>query len=174
MRTARCCSWSALLDILIDSTKTSAILFSVIFGALVFANFINLSGLPYDLLDMMDALNMGPLGVILFVCAICIILRMIFEAVGLLLLIVPVFLPTLQLMGVDMIWFGIIMVVVVEMGLITPPIGMNVFTVRAVMPDIKLGHIFKGVIPFVFADVIALALILMFPVIAIGLVGLLR
>lgn len=87
---------------------------------------------------------------------------------------VPVFLPTLQLMGVDMIWFGIIMVVVVEMGLITPPIGMNVFTVRAVMPDIKLGHIFKGVVPFVFADVIALMLILLFPAIAIGLVELLR
>jgi len=167
-------SWAALLDILIDSTKTSAILFTVIFGALVFSNFINLSGLPYDLLDMMDAMNMGPFGVIVFVCVICIILGMIFEAVGLLLLIVPVFLPTLQLMGVDMIWFGIIMVVVVEMGLITPPIGMNVFTVRAVMPDIKLGHIFKGVIPFVFADVIALVLILLFPVIAIGLVEVLR
>ena len=167
-------SWSALLDILIDSTKTSAILFSVIFGALVFSNFINLSGLPYDLLDMLDALNAGPFGVILFVCVICILLGMIFEAVGLLLLIVPVFLPTLQLMGVDMIWFGIIMVVVVEMGLITPPIGMNVFTVRAVMPDIRLGHIFKGVVPFVFADVIALILILLFPVIAVGLVELLR
>ena len=73
-----------------------------------------------------------------------------------------------------MIWFGIIMVFVVEMGLITPPIGMNVFTVRAVMPDIKLDHIFKGVIPIVFADVTALILILTFPVIAIGLVGLLR
>lgn len=167
-------SFSALLDILIDSTKTSAILFSVIFGALVFANFINLSGLPYDLLDMVEDLNMGPLGVVLFICAICIVLGMVFEAVGLLLLIVPVFLPTLQLMGVDMIWFGIIMVVVVEMGLITPPIGMNVFTVRAVMPDIKLSHIFKGVIPFVFADVIALILILAFPAIAIGLVGILR
>ena len=76
--------------------------------------------------------------------------------------------------GVDMIWFGIIMVFVVEMGLITPPIGMNVFTVRAVMPDIKLDHIFKGVIPIVFADVTALILFLTFPVIAIGLVGLLR
>lgn len=167
-------SWAALLDILIDTTKTSAILFTVIFGALVFANFVNLSGLPYDLLDMVEAWNMGPLGVVLFVCLICIVLGMIFEAVGLLLLIVPVFLPTLQLMGVDMIWFGIVMVVVVEMGLITPPIGMNAFTVRAVMPDIKLGDIFRGVTAFVIADVVALALIIAFPVIAVGLVGLLR
>lgn len=167
-------SFSALLDILIDSTKTSAILFTVIFGALVFANFINLSGLPYDLLDMVEQWNMGPLGVVLFVCLICVVLGMVFEAIGLLLLIVPVFLPTLQLMGVDMIWFGIIMVVVVEMGLITPPIGMNVFTVRAVMPDIKLGDIFKGVTAFVIADLVALVLIIAFPVIAVGLVGLLR
>lgn len=165
---------ATLFDILIDSAKTSAILFAVIFGALVFANFVNLSGLPYDLLDMMDALQLGPIGVVLFVCVICIVLGMIFEAVGLLLLIVPVFLPTLQLMGVDMIWFGIVMVVVVEMGLITPPIGMNAFTVRAVMPDIKLGDIFRGVTPFVIADVIALALIILFPVIAVGLVGVLR
>ena len=77
---------------------------------------------------------------------------MIFEAVGLLLPIVPVFLPTLQLMGVDLIWFGIVMVVVVEMGLITPPIGMDIFTVRAIMPDIRLGNIFNGVKAFVVAD----------------------
>lgn len=167
-------SLRALLDIMIDSAKTSAVLFAVIIGALVFANFINLSGLPYDLLDMVEALEMGPIGVVLFVCAICIVLGMVFEAVGLLLLIVPVFLPTLQLMGVDMIWFGIVMVVVVEMGLITPPIGMNVFTVRAVMPDIRLGDIFRGVMAFVYADIVALALVILFPVLALGLVDLLR
>lgn len=166
--------WSVLLDILIDSTKTSAMLFAVIFGALVFANFINLSGLPYDLLDMVEALELGPIGLVLFVCAICIILGMVFEAVGLLLLIVPVFLPALQLMGVDMIWFGIVMVVVVEMGLITPPIGMNVFTVRAVLPDLRLQDIFRGVTSFVVADVIALALLILFPAIAIGLIDILR
>lgn len=167
-------SFGALLEILIDSCKTSAILFSVIFGALVFANFITLSGLPYDLLDVMESWQLGPIGVVIFVCAICIILGMIFEAVGLLLLIVPVFLPSLQLLGVDMIWFGIIMVVVVEMGLITPPIGMNVFTVRAVMPDIKLSSIFRGVTAFVFADLVALILLLMVPGLALWLVELLR
>ncbi len=167
-------TWSVLIDILIDSCKTTAILFAVIFGALVFANFINLSGLPFDLLDIVEDYNMGPIGVIIFVCLVCVVLGMVFEAVGLLLLIVPVFLPTLSALGVDLIWFGIIMVVVVEMGLITPPIGMNVFTVRAVMPDIKLGHIFRGVTPFVIADIVALALIVVFPVIAVGLVGLLR
>ena len=74
-------------------------------------------------------------------------------------------------MDVDLIWFGIVMVIVVELGLITPPIGMNVFTVRAMMPDIQLTRIFRGVTPFVVADLVALALLFALPVIATGLVG---
>jgi TRAP-type C4-dicarboxylate transport system permease large subunit len=144
----------------------------VIFGAQVFANFVNLSGLPGELVNLVESMNLSAMGVVLAVCAICIFLGMIFESVGLLLLIVPVFLPTLILMEVDLIWFGIVMVVVVEMGLITPPIGMNVFVVKTVVPNIALPRIFAGVMPFVVADFVALALILMFPVIAVGILGL--
>lgn len=165
-------SFNTLLDILLEAVKTTAILFAVIFGTLVFANFINLSGLPYDLLDIVEALDLGPMGVVLAICVICIFLGMIFETIGLLLLIVPVFLPVLYGLGVDMIWFGIVMVVVIELGLITPPIGMNVFTVKSVMPEVPLSSIFYGVMPFVAADIVALALILAFPVIATGLVSL--
>jgi len=95
---------------------------------------------------------------------------MIFEAIGILLLIVPVFLPTLIIMDVDLIWFGVVMVVVVELGLITPPIGMNVFTVRTMMPDLRLSKIFRGVMPFVAADLVALGLLFAFPAIAVWLV----
>ena len=157
---------------LIEATRTTAILFAVVFGTLVFANFINLSGLPYDLLDLIENLGLGPIGLVLAICVICVLLGMIFETIGLLLLIVPVFLPALYGMEIDLIWFGIIMVVVIELGLITPPIGMNVFTVKSVMPNIALGQIFLGVIPFVLADLVALALLLVFPIIAMGLVGL--
>lgn len=166
--------WRTLLDILMDSARTSALLFAVIFGALVFANFINLSGLPYDLLDMVASMGLGPFGIVLLICLICIVMGMILEAVGILLLIVPIFLPTLEVLGVDLVWFGIIVVVVVELGLITPPIGMNVFTVRAVMPDLKLSALFRGVAPFVIADLVALALLIAFPVLAVGLVDVLR
>ena len=140
--------------------------------AQVFANFINLSGLPGDLVAIVDSLNLSAMGVVLAVCVICIFLGMIFESVGLLLLIVPVFLPTLIQMNVDLIWFGIVMIVVVEMGLITPPIGMNVFVVKTVVPDIALSRIFSGVTPFVVADFVALALILAFPIIAVGILSL--
>lgn len=156
---------------LIEACRTTATLFMAIFGAQVFANFINLSGLPGELIDIVEAMQLSGGGVVIAVCVICIILGMIFESVGLLLLIVPVFLPTLMALGVDLIWFGIIMIVVVEMGLITPPIGMNVFTVKTVMPDIALPRIFRGVMPFVAADFVALGLIFCFPLIAMWLVS---
>lgn len=162
-------SVSEFLSMLIEACRTTASLFAVIFGAQVFANFINLSGLPYDLLDMVEGANLSATGVVIAICIICILMGMVFEAVGILLLIVPVFLPVLIGLDVNLIWFGIVMVVVVEMGLITPPIGMNVFTVRTVLPDLKLSKIFTGVIPFVIADFVALALIILFPVIALGI-----
>jgi tripartite ATP-independent transporter DctM subunit len=165
-------SFGELYSSLIDACKTTAALFMVIFGAQVFANFINLSGLPGELVTIVDSLQLSAMGVVLAVCVICIILGMIFESVGLLLLIVPVFLPTLIQMNVDLIWFGIVMIVVVEMGLITPPIGMNVFVVKTVMPDIPLTRIFAGVTAFVIADAVALALILAFPIISVGVLAL--
>jgi len=160
-----------LYDTLIEACRTTAALFIVIFGAQVFANFINLSGLPGALVDLVEGLKLTAAGTVFAICVICILLGMIFEAIGILLLIVPVFLPTLIIMDVDLIWFGIVMVVVVELGLITPPIGMNVFTVRAMMPDLKLGRIFRGVTPFVVADLVALGLLFAFPAIAIGLLA---
>ena len=143
----------------------------MIFGAQVFANFINLSGLPNALVDLVEAMQLSSVGTVFAVCVICIVMGMIFEAIGILLLIVPVFLPTLIIMDVDLIWFGIVMVVVVELGLITPPIGMNVFTVRTMMPDLRLSKIFRGVMPFVAADLVALGLLFAFPAIAVWLVG---
>lgn len=163
-------TWRDLYEVLLDTCRTTGGLFMVIFGAQVFANFINLSGLPYELVDLVKNMHLSPMGVVIAVCVICIILGMIFEAVGLLLLIVPVFLPTLIGMNVDLIWFGVVMVLVVEMGLITPPIGMNVFVVRTVVADIALWPIFRGVMPFVVADFVALALLLLFPVIAVALI----
>ncbi len=138
----------------------------MIFGALVFAQFINLSGMPYGLLDIVDALHLSPTGLVLAIVVIAIFMGMIFELIGILLLLVPVFLPALDDSHVNMIWFGIVVVLVTELGLITPPIGMNAFVVKAVMPDLKLSHIFAGVTPFIGAILVALVLIFLFPGIA--------
>lgn len=153
----------------IDAVKTSALIFSVAIGALVFANYLNLIGAPYELVAAVDSLNLGPAGVVAVIAAICIALGTVFESIGILLLVIPVFLPTLIAAGVDLIWFGIIAIIVIEMGLITPPIGMNVFTVKAALPEVPLKAIFQGVGPFIVADVAALAVVFSFPAIALWL-----
>jgi tripartite ATP-independent transporter DctM subunit len=154
------------ISTLAEAARTTATLFIVIFGALVFAQFINLSGMPYDLLDIVESMKLTPTGLVIAIVLIAIVMGMIFESIGILLLLVPVFLPSLHQSGIDMIWFGIVVVLVTELGLITPPIGMNVFVVKAVMPDIRLANIFAGVTPFIGAILIALVLIFLIPSIA--------
>ena len=154
------------ISTLAEAARTTATLFIVIFGALVFAQFINLSGLPYALVDIVDGMHLSPTGLVVAIVIIAVVMGMIFELIGILLLLVPVFLPSLNQSGVDMIWFGIVVVLVTELGLITPPIGMNVFVVKAVMPDLQLSRIFVGVVPFIGAILIALVLIFLFPAIA--------
>jgi tripartite ATP-independent transporter DctM subunit len=164
-------SFGQLYESLLETCRTTAALFIVIFGAQVFSNFIDLSGLPGALVAAVEGMHLSPTGTVVAICVICILLGMIFEAIGILLIIVPVFMPILIFQDVDLIWFGIVMVLVVELGLVTPPIGMNVFTVRTIMPDIELGRIFRGVAPFVVADLVALGLLFAFPSIAMGLLN---
>ncbi|MEM9429710.1 MAG: TRAP transporter large permease [Pseudomonadota bacterium] len=161
-------------DALVEATKTTATLFIVIFGALVFAQFINLSGLPFDLVFLVEDLELTPTQLVLAIALIAILMGMIFESIGILLLLVPVFLPTLYQSGVDMIWFGIVVVLVTELGLITPPIGMNVFVVKSVIPNVRLGQIFRGVVPFIFAIATGLTLVFLVPGIATWLPSILR
>ena len=161
-------------DCLVDATTTTATIFIVLLGAIVFSQFINLSGMPYDLLDLVDEWELSPFQLVIFVCIIAILMGMVFEAIGILVLLVPVFLPALQINGIDMIWFGILVVLVSEIGLITPPIGMNVFVVKSVLPDVRLGAIFTGVLPYIFALVTGLILVLIIPQVATFLPGLMR
>lgn len=151
---------------LVEASSTTAALFMVIFGTLVFAQFVNLTGMPYDLVDLVYDLRLSPVGLVVVIAAIAVLLGMIFESIGILLLLVPVFLPALIDAQVNLIWFGIIVILVTELGLITPPIGMNVFVVKSVLPDVRMGAIFAGVTPFIFAMLAVLALVLAFPAIA--------
>ena len=149
-----------------ETVKTTAMIFAIVFSALVLAQFVNLTGMPYDLQSLVLGWELGPVGLVLMICAICVLLGMVFESIGILLLLIPVFLPSLSSLGVDLIWFGILVIVVIELGLISPPIGMNVFTVKSVAPEIPLGSIFLGVLPYIVAMVIGGILILFFPQIA--------
>jgi tripartite ATP-independent transporter DctM subunit len=159
-------SFSDILETFGEAVYTSARIFSIAFAALIFSNFVNLSGMPFDLVRWVTQMELSPILLVLVIALICMALGTVFEAIGILVLIIPVFLPALSASGVDLIWFGIVAILVIEIGLITPPIGMNVFTVKSMQPDIPLMTIFRGVTPFLLADLVAFVLILIFPFIA--------
>ncbi len=162
-------------SILIQSVRTTAMIFSVLIGALLFANFINIADLPGILSLWVLKANLSPLMVLMMIIAIYIVLGCVLESLSMILLTVPVFYPMISEIafpGVPphlvLIWFGILVVVVTEISLITPPVGLNVFVLRGVLPDVSTGTIFKGVTPFWVADIIRLAVLVFFPALALG------
>ena len=157
----------ALTASLIDAGRTTAMIFLVGFGALVFSNFINLAGLPEAMIDFITSLDVPPIGVVIAICVIYVVLGCVFDSLAMLLLTVPIFYPIVEALGVDGIWFGIVVIIVVEIGLITPPIGMNVFMVKTVLRDVDIWTVFNGIWPFLFATLVGLAAICAFPQIAL-------
>jgi len=125
--------------------------------------------LPQDLLDMVDHFNLSPLAVIFMIAAIYIVLGCVLESMSMILLTVPVFYPLVQSLGFDLIWFGIIVVVVTEISFITPPFGMNVFVLRGLLPGVSTQTIFRGVMPFVISDIFRLMVLIFIPAISLYL-----
>ncbi len=162
-------NFNVLYEILSDTAKTTASLFAVIIGAMIFSNFVNRAGLPDDLLQFVTSMNLVPLAVIFLILLIYILLGCVLESLSMLLLTVPAFFPLVQSLGFDLIWFGIVVVVVTEISLITPPVGLNIFVLSSVLPDVKTGTIFKGVTPFWCADIVRLILITLIPALSLYL-----
>ena len=162
------------LDILTESARTTGMLFMILVGALVFANFMNFTSMPNDLKNLVSSYNISPLTVMIFICAIYIILGAAMEELSIVLLTLPVFFPLVVSLGFDPVWFGIIIVLVVMIGLISPPVGMNMFVVRNMLPELSTATIFKGVLPFVYTLVAVLALMVAFPQIALFLPQMLK
>ena len=167
-------NWSTLIESLVEAGRTTGIIFTVGFGALIFSNFVTVAGLPRDLVQLINAAQLSPTGVILLICFIYLILGCLLDSLAMILLTVPVFFPIIKSLGLDPVWFGIIVIIVVEIGLITPPIGLNVFVVQSMIENITLGQVFAGITPFFFASLIGLLLIVYFPIIALLLPGLMR
>lgn len=135
----------------------------------MFAYFVVQTRLPSGLIDLIRYFHLAPWAVIMMILVFYIILGCVLDAVAIILVTVPVFLPVVTALGYDPVWYGILMVVVVEIGLITPPVGLNIFVIRAQMPDIELVTVFKGIAPFLVADAVLIALLLLFPQIALWL-----
>ncbi len=151
------------LEALRETAMTAASLFAVLIGAWIFSNFVNIAGLPTALSDMVTAYNLPPWMVMGLILLIYIALGCVFESLSMLLLTVPIFFPVVTGLGYDPIWFGIIVVVVTEISLITPPVGLNVFVLRAVVGDVPTATIFKGVTPFWMVDILRLIILLTLP-----------
>ncbi len=165
----RALTWESLFAVLIESARTTAMLFVILIGALIFANFINFTTMPADLRTFVGQFELHPVLVVIAMCVIYIVLGCMLESLSMILLTVPLFFPLVAHLGLDPVWFGIVVVTVVEISLITPPVGMNVFVLRTLLPEIPLGTMFRGVVPFIFADFVRLALLIAFPLISLFL-----
>jgi tripartite ATP-independent transporter DctM subunit len=162
-------NFKVTLEILTDSARTTGMLFMILVGALVFANFMNFTSMPNDLKNLVSSHNISPMTVMIFICAIYIILGAAMEELSIVLLTLPVFFPLVVSLGFDPVWFGIVIVLVVMIGLISPPVGMNMFVVRNMLPELSTMTVFKGVLPFVYTLIAVLALLVAFPEIALFL-----
>ncbi|GAA3532828.1 TRAP transporter large permease [Zobellella aerophila] len=163
----------ALLDVLTETARTSTMLFCVVIGALILSNFINRAGLPDHLVELITGFSLSPMMVVLLIIAIYLVLGAVFESMSMMLLTVPVFFPVVQSMGLDPIWFGIIVVVATEISLITPPVGMNVFVLSGMLKDVNSATVFRGVTPFWCADIVRLGLLILLPALTLWLPNLL-
>jgi tripartite ATP-independent transporter DctM subunit len=154
-------------EIFVETASTSVMLYVVLFGAMLFAKLISYSGLADALLDLVQGSGLSKMGILLAILAVFLVLGCVMDSMAIILIFVPLFTPTLVAQGFDLVWFGIIVVVLTEIGLITPPIGMNVFVLKANLPNVTVGTIFRGLVPFIACDVLRLGLLVMVPSISL-------
>lgn len=151
---------------LVEAARTTGMIFVVTFGALVFENFLGICGFTSEIGAWIAGIDAPVIVILLAICAVYLVLGCVFDSLAMLFLTVPVFVPVMQMLGIDLVWFGIIVIIVVELGLISPPIGMNVFVVKAAIGNVSVWTIFKGVWPFVVAMLLAVALVIAIPSLA--------
>ena len=156
-------TWESLIGILVESARTTGMLFTLLIAATVFANFVNFTTMPNDLKEWITHLGLSPVMVVGAMMVIYIILGTVMEELTMVLLTIPLFFPIVMQLGFDPVWFGVLIVMVIQIGLISPPVGMNLFVLNTLLPKVGLGTIFRGCWPFVAMQVITLAILLFFP-----------
>jgi C4-dicarboxylate transporter DctM subunit len=165
----RTLTWRAFVSVLLETAEITAVMFMVLIGALIFANFMNEVGFAKGLTALVSDIDVNRYVVILIIVAIYVVLGCVFESISMIMLTVPIFFPVVEALGFDLIWFGILVVVVTEIGMITPPVGLNLFVIKSVMPDVSTNAVIRGILPFLGADVVRLVLLIAFPAISLFL-----
>jgi tripartite ATP-independent transporter DctM subunit len=156
-----------LVKAVVDTVRTTAMLYLIVIGASILNPFLALTHLPATLGEAMTSAGLGPYGVLLMIVVAYLVLGMFMDGLAMLVVTIPIFFPIITALGFDPIWFGVVAVIVIEMGMITPPVGLNVFVVKSVAGDVPMGTIFRGVLPFWLAMAACLATIVAFPAIAL-------
>jgi TRAP-type C4-dicarboxylate transport system permease large subunit len=155
--------------VIIDTAYTSVSLYTVLFGALMLSKLLTLSGLAAGILALVQSTGLEGYGLIFAIMLVFLVLGCVMDSMAIILIFVPLFAPIVVAQGFDLVWFGIIVIVVTEIALVTPPVGMNVFVLKAVLPDVPVVRIFKGLVPFIAVDVVRLAILVAFPAITLWL-----
>ena len=170
----RSLTWRTLYASLVEAARTTSMLFLILIGALMFGEFVNITSMPGDLREFVGRFALHPMMVVAAMMTIYVILGTAMEELSMILLTLPVFFPLIVHLGLDPIWFGILIICVVEIGLISPPVGMNLFVLSTLLPEVPTRTVFRGVMPFVFVDCIRLAILVAFPAISTLLPGFMR
>ncbi len=167
-------TWKSLLEVLAESARTTAMLFTLLIAATLFANFVNFTTLPGDLKEWITHAGLSPTMIIVAMMAIYVLLGTVMEELTMVLLTIPLFFPIVTSLGFDPIWFGVLIVMIVQIGLISPPVGMNLFVLNALLPNVGLGQIFRGCWPFVAVMVVMLGVLIAFPQLSLWLPSLMK
>jgi C4-dicarboxylate transporter DctM subunit len=157
------------LRCLVESLRTTAAVFTILIGALIFGYFLTITQTPQKITHFLTDLGLGPYGVLILIMLMYLFLGCIMDAMAMIILTIPIVFPVIKELGFDPIWFGVIIVMTVELGLIHPPVGMNVFVIKSVIKDVKLSTVFYGVMPFVLTDILRLVILIAFPILALWL-----
>lgn len=158
-------------DALLEATRTSAAVFTILIGAMLFGYFLTVTQTPQKLAELLTGLGIGRYGVLAIIMLMYLLLGCLMDSMAMIVLTVPIVFPVIMALGFDPIWFGVIIVMTVELGLIHPPVGMNVFVIKSVVKDVSFTTIFKGVAPFIVTDLLRLIILIAFPVISLYLPG---
>jgi tripartite ATP-independent transporter DctM subunit len=161
----------ALRDAAMDTIRTAGMIFTILIGALVFTRFLAITTIPMQIAEWVGGLGLSPTVVMILILLIYLLLGTFLEEMAMILLTLPIFLPLVDALGFDLIWFGIIIMLVVIMGMISPPVGITMFVVKGIVPEVPMGTIYKGVLPFWAVSIVFTGILLAFPDLALILPG---
>ena len=166
--------WRSFKESLFDTGKTTVMIFIILLGAMIFGYFLAVSRLPYELAATIGALPVNSYVILAIILVFYLFLGAVMDSLAMMLLTVPIFFPLVLELGFNPIWFGILIVRVCEIGLITPPVGLNVYIIRGVAKDVPMQTIFRGIAPFLIADVLHVVLLVAFPQLSLFLPNLMK